>query len=127
MHTCTVWKNEKFSLTDFFRQINYLVISLVKLLFSRIFCGKSVRGENFCNFHTVWKIRNFTATIFSQKIPWNQLFVRELYSKLIWQKNCMAENFSFFHTVFHTLTVWKKSEILSHIFLSKISWKQWFY
>ena len=34
------------------RQINYLVISLVKPLLSRNFCKKSVR-ENFCNFHTV--------------------------------------------------------------------------
>ena len=34
------------------RQINYLVISLVKPLLSRDFCEKSVR-ENFCNFHTV--------------------------------------------------------------------------
>ena len=35
-----------------FRQINYLVISLVKALLSRNFCQKSVR-VNFCNFHTV--------------------------------------------------------------------------
>ena len=49
----TVWKNEKFSLTEKkFRQINYLVISLVKPLLSRNFCKESVR-ENFCNFHTV--------------------------------------------------------------------------
>ena len=35
----TVWKNEKFSLTEiFFRQINYLVISLVKPLLSQNFC-----------------------------------------------------------------------------------------
>ena len=35
-----------------FRQIKYLVISLVKPLFSRDFCKEIVR-ENFCNFHTV--------------------------------------------------------------------------
>ena len=46
-------RNEKFSLTEKkFRQINYLVISLVKPLLSRNFCEKSVR-ENLCNFHTV--------------------------------------------------------------------------
>ena len=50
---CTVWKNEKFSLTEKkFRQIIYLVISIVKLMLSRNFCEKSVR-DNFCNFHTV--------------------------------------------------------------------------
>ena len=47
---CTVWKN---SLTEiFFRQINYLVISLVKPLLSRNFCRKCMR-VNFRNFHTV--------------------------------------------------------------------------
>ena len=40
----TVWKNEKLSLTEkLFRQINYLVISLVKPLLSRNFCKKSER------------------------------------------------------------------------------------
>ena len=33
-----------------FRQINYLVILLLKPLISRNFCEKSVK-ENFCNFH----------------------------------------------------------------------------
>ena len=51
--THTVWKNEKFSLTEKkFRQISYLVISLVKPLLSRNVCQKSVR-DNFCNFHNV--------------------------------------------------------------------------
>ena len=63
-HT-TVWKNQKFSLTkNFFREINYLVTSLVKMMFSRNFCQKSVK-ENFRNFHstlcTLWK---FTLTHF---------------------------------------------------------------
>ena len=49
----TVWKNEKFGLTEkIFRQINSLVICLVKPLLSRNFCRKSVR-LNFHNFHTV--------------------------------------------------------------------------
>ena len=64
-HSSLVWKLRKFTVTqcrktrnslslleNFFRQINYLVISLVKPLLSRNFCEKSVR-ENFCNFHTV--------------------------------------------------------------------------
>ena len=37
-------KNDKFTLTEkFFRQINYLIFSLVKPLLSRFFCQKSVR------------------------------------------------------------------------------------
>ena len=36
----------------FFREINYLVSSLSKTMFSRNFCQKSVR-VNFHNFHTV--------------------------------------------------------------------------
>ena len=40
----TMWKNEKCTLTEnFFRQINHLVISLVKPLLSRNFCKKCVR------------------------------------------------------------------------------------
>ena len=48
------------------RQINSLVISLVKTLVSQNFCQKSVR-VNFCNYHnTVWKLRNFAATVLSK-------------------------------------------------------------
>ena len=45
---CTVWKNEKFSLLTekIFRQINSLVISLVKPLLSRNFCRKCVRENS---------------------------------------------------------------------------------
>ena len=64
----TVWKNRKFSLTDKnFRQINYLVISLVKPLLLRNFCEKIVR-EYFCNFHTV-------CSSPLKKISWNQFLV----------------------------------------------------
>ena len=49
----TVWKNEKLTLTEkFFRQTNYLVISLVKPLLSQNFCQKCVR-VNFRDFYTV--------------------------------------------------------------------------
>ena len=48
-----VWKNEKFSPTEKnIRQVNYLVISLVKMLLARNFCQKRVR-ENFRSVHTV--------------------------------------------------------------------------
>ena len=49
----TLWKLQKFTLTEkIFRQIAYLVISLVKVLLSRNFCQKRVRVK-FWNFHTV--------------------------------------------------------------------------
>ena len=51
--TINAVKNQKFTLTEeIFRQINYLVISLVKMLLSRIFCQKSVR-VNFRFYYTV--------------------------------------------------------------------------
>ena len=68
---CTVWKNEKFIITQkIFRQNNYLVILLVKPLFWRNFCQKSVR-VNFRFFHSVsskdshaqWKfVKNFVKS-----------------------------------------------------------------
>ena len=62
IHTITVWKNEKFTVTHKkFRQINSLVFSLVKTLLSRNFCQRSVT-VNFRNFHTV------AVTHFWQKI-----------------------------------------------------------
>ena len=50
----TLWKNEKFTLISpkKIRQINYLVILLIKPLLSRNFGQKRVR-VNFRNFHTV--------------------------------------------------------------------------
>ena len=96
----TVWKNEKFSLTkEKFRQINSLVIYLVKPLLSRNFCQKYVR-ENFRNFHTViWKHEKFSITLFWQKKlkgGWGiRLFTRNIFS-----------NFSELRDFSHT-TVWK--------------------
>ena len=52
----TVWKNEKFTLTEkIFREINQVSMYFrVKILLSWNFCQKSVR-VNLCNFHTVWE------------------------------------------------------------------------
>ena len=79
----TVWKNEKFSLTKkIFRQI-YSFYS-VKLLLSRNFCQNCV-GEISRIFHTVcythtmgtvWKSRNFTATIFSEKFRESNILLK---------------------------------------------------
>ena len=47
-----IMENERFTIIEKIRQINYLVNSLVKPLLSRNFCQKNVR-VNFRNFHTV--------------------------------------------------------------------------
>ena len=86
-HFHTVWKNEKFGLTEkIFRQINSLVICLVKPLLSRNFFRKSVRLK-FHNFHTVlWSHCGnygfYTATILSRKFRQINflVFTKELHS-----------------------------------------------
>ena len=87
---CTVGKNEKCSLTKkIFRQcqINSLVTYLVKSLLSRNFCQKCVR-ENSRNFHTVlWKLRNFTVTIFSQKFRQLNFLLKKIFYEInVWKK-----------------------------------------
>ena len=49
---------------------------------------------NLRNFHTVlWKLRNFTATFFSQNFRQIDDLQKKFYCKLIWRKNfCMAVN-----------------------------------
>ena len=71
----TVWKNEKFSLTKkIFRQINSLVISLVKTLLSRNFCQKCMR-LNRSNFQTVRRFHDlFVISLSKRNISSNQLF-----------------------------------------------------
>ena len=90
---CTVWKNEKTLTQNFFRQINYLVILLVKSLFSRNFCQKRVR-VNFCNFHTVlYEFKN---------ISWNQMLSNFLSYNVTFAKllsKSVRVNFCNFHTV----------------------------
>ena len=90
-HRVTVWRNEKFSLTEKkFRQITYLVvISLVKPMLSRKFCEKSVR-ENICNFHIV-RVHCGNYRIFRQI----NVLLKNFRRKII----CVAVNFSIFHTV----------------------------
>ena len=102
--TVTVWKNGKFSLTEKkFRQINYLVISLVKPLLSRNFCEKSVR-ENSGNFHTVAlrseENEKFTLTkkIFRQINYLVISLVKMLLSRNFCQKSVRV-NFLKYHTV----------------------------
>ena len=108
-----------------FRQINYLVIFLVKTLLSRNFCQKCVR-LNRSNFHTVtlWyrSLKKFVKSILiykriesflflnklisrnfhtTYKIPWNSFTRKLYYSELIWRKNLLGArvvNFSFFHS-----------------------------
>ena len=65
----TMWKNEKFSLTkQIFRQINSLVIYLVKTLLWRNFWQKCMR-PNRSNFHNV-EITEILPNAFLAKISW---------------------------------------------------------
>ena len=110
----TVWKNEKFGLTEkIFRQINSLVICLVKPLLSRNFCRKSVRLK-FHNFHTVVRHSVEKQEILSDQknISSNQelLFsylVKPLISRNIFQK-CVREFPQFPHCL-------RKTKLPTHI------------
>ena len=84
-----------------------------------------VKFRNFhivCSATVVWKLRNFTATILSQKFSESYVFAKELYCNLTKKHSRgMAVNFSFFHTVIvrnmHSLN---KGNLLSHFFEKKI-------
>ena len=73
-----------------FREINSLVTSLVKTVLPRNFCQKCVR-ENFHNFHTVsctvWKLREFSLTLFWQKFRESNVYTKEITNELISWKN----------------------------------------
>ena len=109
-----MWKNEKFGLTEkIFRQINSLVICLVKPLLSRNFCRKSVRLK-FHNFHTVVRHSVEKQEILSDQknISSNQelLFsylVKPLISRNIFQK-CVREFPQFPHCL-------RKTKLPTHI------------
>ena len=58
------------------------------------------------DFYTLWKLRNFTATIFFAKIPSNQLFTKKVYAKLLWREKLRGRYFLFFHTVLCVIVVW---------------------
>ena len=118
------WANDKFTLTDFFRQINYLVISsLVKPLLSRNFrnyhsnsaaqqCGKprnissnQLFSNLFSKTVTFTKFPHFALHIgkarnsFSlKKISSNQLF-RNRFHDFFAKKVYVTENFCNFLTV----------------------------
>ena len=64
----------------------------------------SINDEN----STVWKLQNFTATIFLAKIPWNRLCAKELYSKLIWRKKFVWQWIFRFSTLY--VTLWKNEK-----------------
>ena len=60
VHHIALWKNEKFSLTEkIFRQINFLVICLVKTLLSRNFCQEMRKKEE------NWMHKNSVKSTFS--------------------------------------------------------------
>ena len=98
----TVWKNGKFGLTEkIFRQINSLVICLVKPLFSRNFCRKSVRLK-FHYFHTVHcgKTRNSLSShwkffssnqLFSKSVIFTEFLLKMREREFPWFPHCAKE------------------------------------
>ena len=80
----TIWKNEKTLNGKIIRQINSLVIYLVKPLLSRNFCQKMVR-VNFRNFHSVsmpHSVEKREILSHLKDISSNQLF-SNLFSKTV--------------------------------------------
>ena len=105
----TVWKNEKFTLTEEkFRQINYLVISLVKPLLSRNFCLKCVR-VNFRNFHSVWFSHTVLAVFCEKFVKPTDFLLCESFSRNISQ--LLRVKF----WLFHTASLWKSFHEITRI------------
>ena len=100
----TVWKNEKFALTEkIFREIDSLVTSFVNALLSRNFCSKSVR-VNFSNFQTV----SFGASGRSGF----QLNLSDVFFSNFFRQNCH-------HKWLHQRTVWKLLKFTLPLFSQK--------
>ena len=105
---CSLWKLRKFTLTEKFHRINYLVISLVKTLLSRIFFQKCVR-LNRSNFHTVQcTVVEKQEILFHQKIfrQINCLVVTFLIKPVLSRnfcKKCLRNNPRNFHTAHCTM------------------------
>ena len=78
----------------------WIVISLVKTLHSRNFCGKSVRRENFCNFLIVRKISlaNFSNS-FLTNISWKQQCCK--WTDFTEKISVMRENFTWNSLPYH--------------------------
>ena len=85
-HQFLLWKSRKFTLTgSFFREINYLLITLVKPILSRNFCQRGMRaGVNFYNFHNNVQNENSRRSVLFQKISCNHhLQITKLISRKI--------------------------------------------
>jgi len=124
----TLWKLRKFTLNEkIFRQITYLVISLVKLILSRNFCQKCVR-MNFHYFHTVQFINFDTIWLWDdifyvvdykvKKVPYGHLSgIIDTTLAPIWNLynayHFHSENVKWFHEKYAVLIFicWKSSHI----------------
>ena len=114
-HAHTLWKNEKFTLTQkIFRQINYSVILLVKPLFSRNVCQKSVTVK-FRFFHIVAHTLQSLYHVFLKKFRENNFFSNEFTIKLISRNNSQViQNFGKPHSaVWHSV---QNGNLLLHVF-----------
>ena len=124
---CTVWINEKFTLTKkLFRQINYLVVYLVNPLLSRNFYQNCLWREfpKFPHCAHCGKMKNLLSPNF---FPSNQLF-SDLFSKCIAFTKFLPKNvrvnFCNFHTVLWNDRFFNKNFRENNVYILKLlnSW-----
>ena len=121
---CTVWKPQcgktrKFlSLKKKFRQINYLVISLLKHCFHEIFSKKV--WEWISAISTLWK-----RTKYAQKFSEFNFLVSSLVKTLIWREKMLILRknrdrvLQYFSTLRYTSEKWEQSKLISRFFFKK--------
>ena len=114
----------------FFRQINYLAISLVKVLLSRKFCQKSVR-VNFCKNHTVLcTIFRFTKYLGNAKFSPNRfrrsVFKWNIFLTIWWFFD--VSSYDWFEEISYDMAlrihVHFYDDTFLKIFTNRISWGQ---
>ena len=96
---CTVWKNEKFSLTEKkFRQLNYLVISFMKVLRKKY--ERAFLQFPHCALHSVEKWKNTHKKILRQINSLVISLAKKFTTKLL------SRNFYWFYSFIVVRTLW---------------------
>ena len=129
IHSAVKWKIYS-QWNFFFRQINYLAISLVKVLLSRKFCQKSVR-VNFCKNHTVLcTIFRFTKYLGNAKFSPNRfrrsVFKWNIFLTIWWFFD--VSSYDWFEEISYDMAlridVHFYDDTFLKIFTNRISWGQ---
>ena len=90
-----------------------ILINYLATLLSRIFAISHLDFRTSFN-HTVWKLWNFSLTLFRQKFRESNGFTKQITIELIWRNIfSVRPNFSFSHSVNQQLknTKWKKKSV----------------